>query len=363
MQTDSINQLRFLASLLEHLNQQRFIDQSDSNSEYKSDSDVDVLHINSAITSFTEAFQANSRHTNLPFNIFARLFGSPPRLQIIVIVPPGSNPNSNNSDSLFEIFTDFSNSNPNANRCTDPEVIQKLKFHNVVPSNQIGTDFFCTICQEGKDKESGDGGDGDDDGDEKNKEDSSVVKLPCDHLFHFCCIEQWLKLNNKCPACKFEFFTTDTKYNETVVETRQDQYRRLIEASAHRKYLDKVECHASSDPSRKCTLLKRNHWMTVSQPGCLHRYHSECLSSLKTIYNCPIKELSILDTDIEVNTVSLTLETPSSCPVCNQLIKKLKCSRISETETETETETRQNSYEKEEEEEVEKYEEKKLNSD
>lgn len=41
---------------------------------------------------------------------------------------------------------------------------------------------------------------------------STVVKLPCGHLFHETCISEWLRKSCMCPVCRFELETDDAEY-------------------------------------------------------------------------------------------------------------------------------------------------------
>ena len=41
---------------------------------------------------------------------------------------------------------------------------------------------------------------------------STVVKLPCGHLFHEACIAEWLRKSCMCPVCRFELETDDLDY-------------------------------------------------------------------------------------------------------------------------------------------------------
>lgn len=33
---------------------------------------------------------------------------------------------------------------------------------------------------------------------------TSIMKTPCNHLFHNRCLEKWLELKNECPYCRRE---------------------------------------------------------------------------------------------------------------------------------------------------------------
>lgn len=38
-------------------------------------------------------------------------------------------------------------------------------------------------------------------------EDEDVRRLPCMHLFHVPCVDQWLSLNKRCPICRVDIET------------------------------------------------------------------------------------------------------------------------------------------------------------
>ena len=72
-------------------------------------------------------------------------------------------------------------------RATDKEIINNLPETQIEDVNKLDSEKKnCVICLE----------------DFKNK-DKSII-LPCIHLFHKNCINNWLKSKNICPICKFK---------------------------------------------------------------------------------------------------------------------------------------------------------------
>lgn len=55
----------------------------------------------------------------------------------------------------------------------------------------VGVGIECVICKE------------------EMREGRDVCELPCEHLFHWICILQWLRKRNTCPCCRFELPTDD----------------------------------------------------------------------------------------------------------------------------------------------------------
>ncbi|KAL8566460.1 hypothetical protein ACOMHN_015096 [Nucella lapillus] len=62
-------------------------------------------------------------------------------------------------------------------------------------------------------------GDSDDDHPEKCticlsefEEGEDVRRLPCMHLFHMDCVDQWLSTNKNCPICRVDIQTTTKHY-------------------------------------------------------------------------------------------------------------------------------------------------------
>ncbi|XP_047435815.1 E3 ubiquitin-protein ligase Arkadia isoform X3 [Mugil cephalus] len=74
-------------------------------------------------------------------------------------------------------------------RCTYPHKYKKRKLHGKQDEDEVAdedTEEKCTIClsilEEGED----------------------VRRLPCMHLFHQLCVDQWLLTNKKCPICRVD---------------------------------------------------------------------------------------------------------------------------------------------------------------
>lgn len=61
---------------------------------------------------------------------------------------------------------------------------------NALPVMEAGTEVDCAICRETSTAGAGAA--------------DKCVKLPCDHGFHFECIEPWLKRVSSCPICRSE---------------------------------------------------------------------------------------------------------------------------------------------------------------
>ena len=75
----------------------------------------------------------------------------------------------------------------NNRSATDKEILNNLPETQIEDVNKLDSEKKnCIICLE----------------DFKNKD--KAIILPCIHLFHKNCINNWLKAKNKCPICKFK---------------------------------------------------------------------------------------------------------------------------------------------------------------
>ena len=93
----------------------------------------------------------------------------------------------NNRFSIRAIFDEINlnDNNNNRRRAIDKELLNKLPETQDV-SKLDPEKRNCIICLE----------------DFKNKDKALI--LPCIHLFHKNCINNWLKKQNTCPICKFK---------------------------------------------------------------------------------------------------------------------------------------------------------------
>ncbi|KAJ3118547.1 hypothetical protein HK098_005903 [Nowakowskiella sp. JEL0407] len=91
---------------------------------------------------------------------------------------------------------------------------------NKLPSISITHEMLdrkadCTVCQD------------------EFTQDSSALELPCHHIFHTDCIQQWLKMNGSCPVCRFSLVTGTTPQN-----TENTQVNTVAEETGGNENLD-----------------------------------------------------------------------------------------------------------------------------
>ena len=112
-------------------------------------------------------------------------------------------------------------------RRTSQSVIDGLQSTSQGASAELA-DTSCAVCQELLSSRAAEEGAG--------EAGNAVVRLPCEHAFHRCCIEPWLQEHNTCPTCRFELDTDDTEYNDRLradrAETDQALEQKLVDDGA-----------------------------------------------------------------------------------------------------------------------------------
>jgi len=84
-----------------------------------------------------------------------------------------------------------------------------------------------------------------------------ALRIPCGHLFHEECVNDWLKKSNECPVCRFELPTDDAEY-ERGRQTRM----------AGRKIRMR---HADLGVKSGQELRRLAHFIGVDVKGCLEK--------------------------------------------------------------------------------------------
>lgn len=99
-------------------------------------------------------------------------------------------PNIHFLDRSLEDIVRFEENLLNMNRGASQEMIEAntlpYKYSKVVKSEESDDGEKCTICLT-------------DFGEEED-----VRRLPCMHLFHIECVDQWLPTNKRCPICRVD---------------------------------------------------------------------------------------------------------------------------------------------------------------
>ena len=90
----------------------------------------------------------------------------------------------NNSGQMMNSMNDMIN---NVNNGVDPNILNNLEVTRIGDISKLNEENKkCIICLE------------------NFKEGDEGIFLPCFHLFHKDCVNEWLKSHNDCPVCKFK---------------------------------------------------------------------------------------------------------------------------------------------------------------
>ena len=112
--------------------------------------------------------------------------------------------------AMLGVLINFLEHIENESNQVDEKLLKRIPIIEVEDKNKLSDDNKkCTICQ-----------------DEYNNKDKVIV-LPCLHVFHPDCINNWFSSKNTCPNCKF-LLTKSNLYNqEGYEETPEESLRNM----------------------------------------------------------------------------------------------------------------------------------------
>ena len=128
-----------------------------------------------------------------------------------------------------------------------------------------------------------------------NKSDSNfTITNPCNHFYHFDCIDSWTKLSSStCPKCRIELTSIINKSNKIEINYKQqDKLVNMInnESTSIDNHLNterdnQIDSHLHN---QKCCIC--DNFVLINQiiicPQCSSLYHRSCSDGL----NCPLCE-------------------------------------------------------------------------
>lgn len=68
-----------------------------------------------------------------------------------------------------------------------------------------------------------------------------ATKLPCGHLFHGACLEEWLRIHGTCPTCRYELETDDKTYETERKSRMKDRRLRYRKDELHKKSISELK--------------------------------------------------------------------------------------------------------------------------
>ncbi|GFH58718.1 hypothetical protein CTEN210_15194 [Chaetoceros tenuissimus] len=76
---------------------------------------------------------------------------------------------------------------------------------------------------------------------EENKLHDKVMRLPCAHIYHPACIQEWLQRHCTCPVCRYELPTDNVVYERERKERMKNRKPRYAQYELHRMSMKELK--------------------------------------------------------------------------------------------------------------------------